>query len=50
MDDQEGPTVERWKLCSMLCGSLDEGVRGEWIHVNTGLSPFAFHLKLALVL
>ena len=24
MDNQQGPAVEHWELCSKLCGSLDE--------------------------
>ena len=33
MDNQQGPTVERMKLCSMLCGNLDG--RGVWGRMGT---------------
>ena len=34
MDNQQGPTVQHRKLCSMFCGSLDGGeFGGECMHV-----------------
>ena len=33
MDNQQGPTVQRRELCSMLCGSLDG--RGVWGRMDT---------------
>ena len=34
MDNQQGPTVEHWELCSVLCVSLDgKGCGGKWMHV-----------------
>ena len=33
MDNQQGPTVEHMKLCSMLCGNLDG--RGVWGRMDT---------------
>ena len=49
MDNQQGSTVERKELCSMLCSDLDGGLLfgGKWIHVSVWLSPFAVHLKLS---
>ena len=35
MDNQQGPTVEHTKGCSMLCGSLD--ARGVWGRMDTCL-------------
>ena len=48
MDNQQGPTVQRRGLCSMLCAAWVGGeLGGEWIHVHTWLSPFAVHLTLS---
>ena len=33
MDNQQGPPIEHWELCSMLCGSL--GGRGVWGRIDT---------------
>ena len=35
MDNQQGPTVQHVKLCSMLSGSLD--ARGVWGRMDTCL-------------
>ena len=35
MDNQQGPTVQHRKLCSMLCGDL-EG-RGVWARMDTDI-------------
>ena len=33
MDNQQGPPVEQWELCSTLCGSLDG--RAVWERMDT---------------
>ena len=32
MDNQQGPSVQHWELCSVSCGSLDG--RGVWVRIN----------------
>ena len=47
-DNQQGPTVHRRELCSMLCASrMGVGVGGEQMHVYAWLSPFPVPLRLS---